>query len=155
MPIPVDITQYYEEAARVWGLDSLPPLDQIRVTFEERMTSNLGRAFPKSFHRPNGQTVCRDYYAITLSLPWFAALGSAAPGGVQHQLRDTIIHELAHIVCYFKHPGELVGHGKIWKDLCSRAGVRPMGCAWTRDGDLVPETSITWAQVRATKKARS
>jgi predicted SprT family Zn-dependent metalloprotease len=53
--------------------------------------------------------------AITLSRP-LTLLNDAG------QVRDTILHEIAHALC----PGE--GHGPNWKEQCRQIGAKPVRC---------------------------
>lgn len=154
-PRPVDISEYYEEAVRAWGEHTLPPLEDIRVTLEPAMTRTIGRAFPRVFRRPNGKIVRRDYYAITLSLPWFKALHDLSGGGdeVLVQIRHTVLHELAHIAIFHTYPNARVpGHGEEWKKLCRAVGIRDRATAWNSDHEPVTSGSeICWSAVRDQK----
>lgn len=152
--IPLDIEEYYDEAVEAWGHASLPPLDNIRVTLEPNMTYGMGRAFPKCFKRRNGQIVRRDYYAITISGPWFAALvKTTVNGGFEAQVRDTVLHELAHVACFYMYPDSRVGHSERWKRLCRKVNVRDKRYAWETDKDEVSAGDVTWAEVRAQKNS--
>lgn len=153
--VPLDITEYYNEAVKAWGEGSLPLLDNIRVTLEPNMTKVFGRAFPKVFRRRNGQVVRRDYYAITISRPWLAALQQSGGKEVMlSQYRDTMLHELAHIAIYNMYEKVRVEpHGREWKNLARAVGIRAERCAWESDEDeVVKGQGTTWKQVVATKK---
>lgn len=41
----------------------------------------------------------------------------------EFQVRDTILHEIAHAIAGFK-----AGHGPIWKDVCVKVGAKPERC---------------------------
>lgn len=153
--IELDIEEYYDEAVAAWGQDMLPPLGDIRVTLEPNMTKGMGRAFPKHFKRNNGKFVRRDYYAITLSGPWFKALGQTSTnGGFEAQVRDTVLHELAHIACFYKWAGLRIGHGLPWRQLCVQVGIRAKRYAWESDNDETTPGDVTWATVRAQKAGK-
>jgi SprT-like family len=55
----------------------------------------------------------------------------------EEQQRDTILHEIAHILC----PDDY--HGPMWRAQCRRIGAKPVRC-WGEDGEKrVPPT--VWA----------
>jgi hypothetical protein len=148
----VDISNQYMECRGFWGVNSLPPLDKIKVTLEPQMTSALGRAFPPVFKRPNGKIVRRNYFSITISKPWLDALIETAGRALAfEELRDTVIHELAHIACFFRWPDERTGHGDKWQTYMKVAGLKPRArCAYS-DAEPVQRSDITWGQVYAAK----
>lgn len=41
-------------------------------------------------------------------------------------LRDTILHELAHLFAYQFY--DVTGHGTVWRKVCNEWGVAPFGC---------------------------
>lgn len=146
----LDISDLYEEAVDAWGPQSLPPLEGIRVTLQPNMTKAGGRAFPKRFKRRNGQLVERDWYGMTISLPWMQALQSLVPDEVENEFRDTVLHELAHIACYHAYPNDRAHHGYRWEQFCIQVGCRPERYIWmTKDPtkSYVGSSSITWAMV--------
>jgi hypothetical protein len=154
--VPLDISDYYAEAKRAWGEHALPPLSQIRVTLQPYMTRAGGRAFPQSFRRRNGQVVDRDWFGITISRPWFKALNDLVPAEVENEFRDVVLHELAHIACYFVYPGHSVGHGWQWREFCKQVGCRPSRYIWLGDPEhtYVGNSNVTWQQVLEYKNGR-
>ncbi len=48
---------------------------------------------------------------------WYAACGDMA------DIRDTILHEIAHALA-----GELAGHGPAWVEWCRKVGAKPQPC---------------------------
>lgn len=147
----IDIREWYEEAQEAWGVAALPPLAEIRVTLQPNMTRAGGRAFPKSFKRRNGQRVNRDWYGITLSKPWFQAILLLAPESFDAEFRDTVLHELAHLACYYVYPaGACIGHGWQWQEFCRQVGCKPT--PYMDDGsEYLHDSEVTWEQVSAQK----
>lgn len=43
----------------------------------------------------------------------------------EEKLRDTLIHEYAHLLAYYRHGREGIGHGKPWQDAMRDLGVEP------------------------------
>lgn len=152
---PVDVGPLYAEALRAWGPSALPPAEMIRVTIEPQMTRNFERAYPKAFHRHTGQKVSRDYYAITLSGPWFCAIQDVCGEQVLlEQWRDTVLHELAHISIYHTRPGSGIHHGYEWQRLMQKVGLPTCARAfypWSYKVAL-PGTKVTWAQIASYKE---
>jgi hypothetical protein len=149
----LDISPLYDEALAA-SPNSLPPLAKIKVTVEKQMTRAFGRAFPLCFKRRNGQVVKRDYYAITISAPWHIALTNMAPEeAASAQLRDTILHELAHISMYFLYPGRNEVHGPRWQAQAATFGAVPSRNAWEGNSrrTIVPGTDITWREIEMYK----
>lgn len=150
----VDIREWYDEAKEAWGEHALPPLEEIRVTLQPNMTKAGGRAFPKCFRRRNGQVVDRDWYGITLSKPWFQALLAVAPEEFAAEFRDVVLHELAHIACYYVYPAMGIGHGWQWKSFCKLVGCRPTRYIWEgyAEDAYIGTSGRTWADVMACKE---
>lgn len=123
--IEVSIKDEYAHCLTAWGIDSLPPLSGIKALSSENWrSSSIGLAYSlksrKSAHVTGmfGEAV----YVIELIMPYFRAErvmhGMAE---AQRQLRETIIHELAHVCCY--HRGMFnEHHGGEWKHLMYQAG---------------------------------
>jgi hypothetical protein len=151
----LDITDYYLEALRA-APNTLPPLDKIKVTLEPQMTRAFGRAMPLCFKRRNGQVVERDYYAITISEPWHTALKHLVPSeAAVDQLRDTILHELAHISMYYLHPGRSIAHGTMWQAAALNYGANPTPYVWEGNAarSYVDGTDIRWLTIETWKRA--
>ena len=42
---------------------------------------------------------------------------------------DTVLHEVAHCLCYFAYPDKRIGHGREWKNMCRLIGLEnPTRC---------------------------
>ena len=87
---------HYEEAS-----ERYPEIPRVPVTISPRMAATAGRAF----HEPG---------EVKMSHLFFKDPSR------EDQLRDTFLHELAHIAA---GPGK--GHGPEWKEWCLRLGARP------------------------------
>jgi hypothetical protein len=73
----------------------------IDVRPSRRLTASLARAYPQRA-------------LITLAVP---VLASA-------HLEEVLVHEVAHIVCWWRH-GRTRPHGRAWRELVVQAGQRP------------------------------
>ena len=47
----------------------------------------------------------------------------------QTEVKDTILHEIAHALSYVRHGRKGIGHGKLWKDICREIGAIPRACS--------------------------
>ena len=47
----------------------------------------------------------------------------------EKEVRDTILHEVAHALSYIRHGRKGIGHGKLWKDICREIGAIPRACS--------------------------
>lgn len=43
-------------------------------------------------------------------------------------VKDTILHELAHALSYERYGSRGVGHGRLWKSVCREIGAIPKAC---------------------------
>lgn len=50
---------------------------------------------------------------------WYVELNN------EKEVKDTILHEIAHALSYVRHGRKGIGHGKIWKDICREIGAIP------------------------------
>lgn len=55
---------------------------------------------------------------ITLS-KWYVELNE------EHDVEDTILHEIAHALSYIRHGQAGIGHGYLWKKICREIGATP------------------------------
>lgn len=55
---------------------------------------------------------------ITLS-KWYVELND------EDDVEDTILHEIAHALCWNKYGNRGTGHGVLWKQICRQIGARP------------------------------
>lgn len=92
-----NLVRYMVDACHDLGVPEL--IDEITIEFSTGMRKSVGKAFP-----------ARRY--ILLSRYYWAYLPES-------EKRDTIIHEVCHIV----NPG--ADHGRAWKDAMVRCGVEP------------------------------
>jgi len=148
----LDIQDVYDHCLETWGPASLPELTKIKVTLEPFMTRALGRAMPPVFKRHN-KMVRRDYYSLTFSRPWLAALAKLCGEEVtKAQFRDVVIHELAHIACFHTYPQFNIGHGFAWQEFTEKAGARPTKYFWEHgDDEYVMGSDVTWQEVATFK----
>lgn len=51
------------------------------------------------------------------------------------ELKDTILHEIAHALTYIRHGQR--GHGPVWKRVCVEIGAKPVRC---HEGEIKNET---------------
>ena len=56
----------------------------------------------------------------------------------EEQVRDTILHEIAHALC----PRD--GHGAAWKEMCRRIGAKPERCYQSEDVVTPPRRPAPW-----------
>jgi len=54
---------------------------------------------------------------------WYVELNNEA------EVKDTILHEIAHALSYVRHGRKGIGHGKLWKDICREIGAIPRACS--------------------------
>jgi predicted SprT family Zn-dependent metalloprotease len=54
---------------------------------------------------------------------WYVELNNEA------EVKDTILHEIAHALSYVRHGRKGIGHGKLWKDICGEIGAIPRACS--------------------------
>jgi predicted SprT family Zn-dependent metalloprotease len=47
----------------------------------------------------------------------------------QTEVKDTILHEIAHALCYEKYGNKGTGHGRLWKSICREIGAIPRACS--------------------------
>lgn len=50
----------------------------------------------------------------------------------QSEVQDTILHEIAHALCYEKYGSKGIGHGKLWKNICREIGAIPRSCTTSK-----------------------
>jgi len=60
-------------------------------------------------------------------------------GEDEHDWRDTVRHELAHVLAYERNGQSSPGHGPLWKETADDIGAEPSRCASSRhtDGDYL------------------
>ena len=54
---------------------------------------------------------------------WYVELNDEA------EVRDTILHEIAHALSYERHGSKGIGHGRLWKSICREIGAIPRACS--------------------------
>ena len=54
---------------------------------------------------------------------WYVELNT------EDEVKDTILHEIAHALAYQRHGRAGHGHGRIWKSICREIGARPERCS--------------------------
>ncbi len=62
---------------------------------------------------------CRE---IRLS-KWYVELND------MKDVKDTILHEIAHALAYERYGSKGVGHGRLWKSICRKIGAIPKSCS--------------------------
>jgi SprT protein len=48
------------------------------------------------------------------------------------EVRDTILHEIAHALSYIRYGTKGIGHGRLWKKVCVEIGAIPRACSKDR-----------------------
>lgn len=54
---------------------------------------------------------------------WYVELNDEA------EVRDTILHEIAHALSYERHGSKGIGHGRLWRSICREIGAIPRACS--------------------------
>lgn len=95
-------------------LDVADVADRIRWTWNRRLTRAIARAH---------------------FLEWKIELSSRLfPLLPQLEQRDTVIHEVCHLVAHHLHGPSILHHGREWKELMVRAGGEPRARSKSIDG---------------------
>lgn len=84
------------------------------LRLSRRMTRRLGHV---RWHRRADGT--RTVVELALNPDLFLA-------GNEAQLRDTLLHEMAHVEAWLEHGS--AGHGAVWKRIARRVGCEPRAC---------------------------
>ena len=53
---------------------------------------------------------------------WYTKLNDVS------EVKDTILHEIAHALSYERHGRRGIGHGRLWKSICREIGAIPRAC---------------------------
>jgi hypothetical protein len=125
---PIDISEYYQECLDKWGIDSMPALSMIHAyRFEGVSYRTMATASYPGISQDNHlrQGVMGDEYAVCIHMPIFRAIKVAyGKDAAMKELRDVIIHELAHIAAYYTTRNPRVqAHGEVWGSLMMKAGL--------------------------------
>lgn len=80
--------------------------NEIKATMNIRMRSAMGRAFPNK-GKPYIELNSRLFERASNQARW-----------------DTILHEVAHCLCFIIYPNKKIGHGHLWKQMCRNIGLR-------------------------------
>lgn len=96
-----ELVRFCQKSLQGLGLDDLRA--RISVEWNGRMRSCAGRAYwPKGLVQLN---------------PRLAGISKS-------EIRQTLLHELAHLVAYERHKNRRIkGHGKEWQQACSDVGI--------------------------------
>jgi predicted SprT family Zn-dependent metalloprotease len=54
---------------------------------------------------------------------WYVELNN------ETEVKDTILHEIAHALSYARHGQKGIGHGALWKGICREIGAIPRACS--------------------------
>lgn len=103
------LTEMYVELNRSHFGGRLPTSIPLRLS--DRMTRRLGHV---RYYRDEDGT--RSVVELALSRRLFVS-------GDAEQLRDTFLHEMAHVEAWLEHGHG--GHGPIWKQIARRVGCEP------------------------------
>ncbi len=87
--------------ARLWGVSGLP--ERSRIEFSSRLRRSLGLCYPQ-----------RDLIRLNPVL---------LKSGNRDILDETLAHEAAHLVVYWRHGRRVRPHGRQWKELMRLAGL--------------------------------
>lgn len=66
-------------------------------------------------------TCSYNWREIRLS-KWYVELNDLA------DVKDTILHEIAHALAYERYGSQSIGHGFLWKKVCREIGAIPKAC---------------------------
>jgi predicted SprT family Zn-dependent metalloprotease len=91
-----------------------PRVIDIRVEASGRLSASLARAYVERAE-------------VRLALPMLDSL----------HLEEVLVHEVAHIVCFWRH-GRTPPHGRLWRELMVEAGEVPRATLRPRDVVLPP-----------------
>ena len=104
-------------------------IDVIRVEWNSKFTARLGDALYQRSFSARGASVTQPLKPqkarVRFSIPLW-------PRASEQERRETVIHEICHIVC--SHEAALAGRGKPqahgweWKALMRKCGVKPERC---------------------------
>lgn len=82
----------------------------------------LGRWKFRWHNKKRSLGTCSYRKKIIYLAKWYVELNDEA------EVKDTILHEIAHALSYEKHGSKGIGHGKLWKAICREIGARPKAC---------------------------
>lgn len=117
----------YQEYNRAYCGGRLP--HDLHLRFSDRMRSRLGHV--RLYREPEGRRTVVEL-AINIDL---------LREGNEAQLRDTLLHEMAHVEAWLDH-GER-GHGPRWRRIARRLGCVPRACAMIPSVARPPGSSPT------------
>ncbi len=105
----------------------LPP--ELPLRFSDRMRSRLGHI--RLQQTPEGT---RTAIELALNIDLMRE-------GSESQLRDTLLHEMAHVEAWLVHGDR--GHGSHWRRIARRLGCVPRACTKARVGNRQPGSKPT------------
>lgn len=77
-----------------------------------------------SWHNKKVSLGTCSYVKKTIYLAkWYTELND------ESEVRDTILHEIAHALSYERHGAKGIGHGRLWKKICIEIGATPRACS--------------------------
>ena len=139
----IDITREYNECVSFWGLDALPALSMIHSFRYEGIQSTVYATatypgFSKSVPMCMG-TAGSNEFGVFVNLPIHRAIKAVyGADKAKVELRNSIVHELAHIAVYWTTRMEaqlaskgkyinyrhtVASHGSEWGNLMIEAGL--------------------------------
>ncbi len=83
-------------------------VNSISITWNRRMRSNAGRAF-----------ILKNKIELN---PRLLCIEDEPEKSLQH-LRQTLLHELAHLLAHHRHGSNISAHGPEWKQACADLGI--------------------------------
>jgi predicted SprT family Zn-dependent metalloprotease len=95
------LTADLDRLAQLWGAPGLP--ERSRVEFSSRLRRSLGLCYPQ-----------RDLIRLNPVL---------LKSGNREMLDETLVHEAAHLVVYWRHGRRVRPHGQQWQALMHLAGL--------------------------------
>lgn len=117
------------ELARLAAAYAEPRVLEIAVVPSGRMTASLARAYPERAEVRVARVVLQSRH-----------------------LEEILTHEVAHIVCWWKH-GRTRPHGRAWADLVRQAGRTPSVRMVPSDVQLPPRRRRTRRRVPGAQRA--
>jgi hypothetical protein len=120
----------YREFNRTHCEGRLPP--ELPLRFSDRMRRRLGHI--RYHETPEGERIVVEL-ALNIDL-----MGE----GSESQLRDTLLHEMAHVEAWLTYGDR--GHGRHWRRIAERLGCVPRACTHTtmaiRPAGSLPTTRV-------------
>jgi len=74
-------------------------------------------------NKKNSLGTCSYHRKLILLSKWYVELNDI------EEVKDTILHEIAHALAYVRYGKLGIGHGHLWKRVCVEIGAIPKSCS--------------------------